>query len=67
MKSILRVIRNIRSEDDKKQEAINFIVGEKVETQNALNAVNQVEEMSNSDGYQYYKLKDVSTDYHPSQ
>lgn len=26
-----------------------------------------MEELNNSDGYQYYKLKDVSTDYHASQ
>ena len=30
MKSIFRVIRNIRNEDEKKQEAICFILGEKM-------------------------------------
>lgn len=64
MKSILRVIRNFRNEDEKKQEAINFIIGEKVEIKGMASSLDSMEGMSNSDGYQYYKLKDMTTDYH---
>jgi len=63
MKSIWRVIRNLRNEDEKKQEAICFILGQKMEIEPMVVARRSMDDkLAGGDNYQYHKLMDVDSD-----
>ena len=59
MKSIFRAIRNIRNEDEKKQEAICFIVGEEIPGKKLPHSESPMETTTcDRDEYKYYRMKE---------
>ena len=64
MKSIMRAIRNIRNEDESKQEAICFVTGEK-ESGTQQEGYDQISmgmnKASNEDFYKYTRLKNMKS------